>query len=298
MPPVSRGYSEARGPNLATVELLGARDWPLLPLQPYGSKATLFLIPGIYIPQDSDPVDAPFFLYLRYLRALGGDRPFIGLRTLGVGSRIESFGTIEELGRSYAASVLAACPQGRILLQGDCIGGLVAFEIARILAGQGIDHRLFMSNTCCPRPRYKQLVRTMLKSEKARKREGFERIKRNYFRLADNFPNVPEMAHQLRASLRSYRDYRNSRLFFNRREVDRQRTFMFESALAYQPKPYDGDLFLVTSDDPANFGEDRGWRALVRGRVSTRHYPGDHSSIYQKNFSEVVRFVNEIDDGF
>jgi thioesterase domain-containing protein len=282
---------------MATVELLGAREWPLLPLQPYGSKSTLFFIPAMYVPQESDPVDAPFFFYLQFLRALGGDRPFIGIRTLGVGSRLESFGTIEELGRSYAASILAACPQGRILLQGDCIGGLIAFEIAMTLASQGIDHRLLMSNTCCPRPRYKHLVRAMLKSEKARKRQGVGRIKRTYLRLAENFPNVPEMAHQLRASFRSYRDYRKSRLCHIRREVDRQRAFLFQSALAYEPKLYDGDVFLVTSDDPGDLGEDRGWGAHVSGRVFTRHFPGDHSAPYRQNYSETARFVNEIDDG-
>jgi len=77
-------------------------------------------------------------LELRALaQLLRGDRPVIGLRARGLDPRSRAHQTVEEMAGAYVQHVRRQQPEGRYLLAGYSFGGLVAFEMARLLEQAG-----------------------------------------------------------------------------------------------------------------------------------------------------------------
>ncbi len=104
----------------------------VVPLQPRGNKAPLFLIHagGGYV-----------FFYRALALRLGMDRPVYGVRAEtesdGLGRSFHKSGSIEELAARYISQIKAVQPNGPYRLGGACIGGVIAFEMARQLRAQG-----------------------------------------------------------------------------------------------------------------------------------------------------------------
>ena len=70
-------------------------------------------------------------------RHLGADRAFYGMQARGVDGVSEPYGTIEEMALAYLAELRARQPHGPYYLSGYCGGGIVAFEMARLVQQLG-----------------------------------------------------------------------------------------------------------------------------------------------------------------
>ena len=68
--------------------------------------------------------------------ALPSDLPFYGLQAKGLDGS-EPFNSVEEAARTYVEEMRARQPIGPYYLGGGCYGGIVAFEMARLLRAQG-----------------------------------------------------------------------------------------------------------------------------------------------------------------
>jgi phthiocerol/phenolphthiocerol synthesis type-I polyketide synthase E len=88
-----------------------------------GERPPIFFVHG---------ADGSVFYYRRLAEHLGPEWPFYGLQTTG---RIPA--SNEELAASYIAEVKIVQPQGPYFLGGYCMGGTVAFEMARQLRSTG-----------------------------------------------------------------------------------------------------------------------------------------------------------------
>lgn len=113
-----------------TLEQLAGRLWAgahpgsaLVAFQPRGTKPPLFFVHGS---------DGSVFYYRHLAEHLGKDRPFYGLQATG-----QLFPCNEELSASYIAEIRKVQPRGPYFLGGYCMGGTVAFEMARQLQCQG-----------------------------------------------------------------------------------------------------------------------------------------------------------------
>ncbi|UUT34506.1 thioesterase domain-containing protein [Microbacterium elymi] len=104
----------------------------VVPLQPRGDKAPLFLIHagGGYV-----------FFYRALAARLGPDQPVHAIRAA---TRLDSHRhrfdrtvSIENLATRYIDEIKAVQPEGPYLLGGSCFGGVVAFEMAQQLIAQG-----------------------------------------------------------------------------------------------------------------------------------------------------------------
>lgn len=101
-------------------------------LQPRGSLRPLFLIHagGGYV-----------FFYRALASRLGPDRPVYGVRAEtrsdGRGRPFDRSHSIEQLAARYIAEIKTAQPKGPYSLGGACVGGVIAFEMARQLRAQG-----------------------------------------------------------------------------------------------------------------------------------------------------------------
>jgi acyl transferase domain-containing protein/thioesterase domain-containing protein len=102
----------------------------LIPIQPNGSRPPLFFVHA---------VGGEVLYYEPLARALGNDQPFYAFQSkLANLDRIDAT-SLEDLAATYIDELRARFPRGPYILGGHSFGGLVAFEMARQLRGQGIE---------------------------------------------------------------------------------------------------------------------------------------------------------------
>jgi aspartate racemase len=81
------------------------------------------------------------FFYRALASRLGPDRPVYGVRAEtrsdGRGRPFDRSHSIEQLAARYIAEIKTAQPKGPYSLGGACVGGVIAFEMARQLRAQG-----------------------------------------------------------------------------------------------------------------------------------------------------------------
>ena len=102
----------------------------LVPIQTKGSGLPLFCIHG----------GGGGTLFMRSLvRHLDADQPFYGLQAEAVhGKRIKGH-RVEDMAAHYISEIRTVHPNGPFLLSGYCLGGVIAFEMARQLRQQGLE---------------------------------------------------------------------------------------------------------------------------------------------------------------
>ena len=117
----------------ALAEVLRRRGWEpvrssLVAIQPLGSKRPLYCI---------HPHGGHVLCYRELADALGPDQPVYGLEARGLDGREAPYESIEAMAAHYVREIRAAHPHGPYALAGYCLGGTVAFEMARQLVAQG-----------------------------------------------------------------------------------------------------------------------------------------------------------------
>lgn len=112
----------------AVVDLQAVSDDTLITLRGSGTKPPIYFV-------HSTPGD--LFGYMTLIHALGPDQPCYGFQSLGLTHKEQAHSSIEEMAAHYVSRLREFQPQGPYLLAGWCYGGIVSFEMARILREQG-----------------------------------------------------------------------------------------------------------------------------------------------------------------
>ena len=100
----------------------------LVAIQPAGSRAPLFVIPG---------VTGTVLGYQRLARLLGPDQPLYGLQSRGLDGSERPLTRIEDIASAYLPEIREIQPTGPYHLVGMCMGGVVAYEMAQQLHAAG-----------------------------------------------------------------------------------------------------------------------------------------------------------------
>jgi thioesterase domain-containing protein/acyl carrier protein len=104
-------------------------DWsPLVAIQPEGSRPPFFCIHG---------AGGTVLIYRDLSRNLGSDQPFYGLQSQGLDGSSPPLTRIEDMAALYLKEIRRVQQHGPYLLGGYCLGGTIAFEIARQLQAKG-----------------------------------------------------------------------------------------------------------------------------------------------------------------
>ena len=114
---------------LSILEATAAKRSSLVPIHPSGSRPTFYAVPA----------DGDVFSYVQLARQLGQDQPFYAFEAPGIDGPGPPVIRIEALAAHYLADLKAFQPDGPYFLGGFCLGGIVAFELARQLRAQGQD---------------------------------------------------------------------------------------------------------------------------------------------------------------
>jgi len=113
--------------------LLAGEEEPLsyrsmVPIRSAGGKTPFFCV---------HPLSGNVLCYRDLARHLGGDQPFYAFQAIGFREGEIPLPTVEEMAESYLAEMTTVQPEGPYLLGGMCMGGMVAFEMARRLSSSG-----------------------------------------------------------------------------------------------------------------------------------------------------------------
>ncbi|MBU0754709.1 MAG: amino acid adenylation domain-containing protein, partial [Planctomycetes bacterium] len=102
-------------------------DWDsLVSIQPKGTRPPFFMVSGTYSEEDA------FLGYLANLIPhIGTDQPVYGFKPRGLDGTEIPHGSVEEMAWDYLKEMRAFQPEGPYYLGGECVGGVVAFEMAR-----------------------------------------------------------------------------------------------------------------------------------------------------------------------
>ncbi|MGH8546047.1 MAG: amino acid adenylation domain-containing protein, partial [Gammaproteobacteria bacterium] len=100
----------------------------LVAIQPKGSKLPFFCVHELF---------GDVICYRNLAHHLGQDQPFYALQARGLDGTEEPFDDIEAMAAYYIDTIRTVQPHGPYVLGGLCFGGVVAFEMARQLRGNG-----------------------------------------------------------------------------------------------------------------------------------------------------------------
>ncbi|HEY3101336.1 MAG TPA: thioesterase domain-containing protein, partial [Methylomirabilota bacterium] len=271
---------------------------PLVRLRDGGTRPPLFFFHG--------DINGGGFYSLTLARRLASDRAFWVVHPLGLHGRPAPV-TIEAMARVHVEQVLAACPEGPLVLGGYCNGGLVAYETARLLtaAGRRVERLVLIATDADTRfrrlrgpitaaARVMGLGSAGAVEQFGRLRHFADRIRELDARRQLSFATrstarlVGQLARRMRQALpASPMPTSRSRPLFER---------YYDACLGYVPGTWPGHVVVFWPEDerPARAGDPSyGWGALV-ARVDTFRIPGDHDEIVTRHIERIATTLEEL----
>jgi natural product biosynthesis luciferase-like monooxygenase protein len=252
-------------------EILRHESWTpewtaLVPIRREGSRPPLFCVHshGGHVLQYHD-----------LAHHLGPDQPFYGLQAVGLDGRHPPYRRIEDMARHYIREVRSVQPHGPYFLGGDCLGGAVAYEMARQLREEGEEVAMVaMFDAFCPgHPRLKPYVPAPAYGTVHRLRiVGFHL--RTLMRLpwSQARPYLTERAQRAGFAVAA----KLGRLLGRHSPLLATQAALEEAYAGYRPRPYPGRLTLFRSRRlPAGIQPDplMGWEGLAGEGVEVRELP-------------------------
>ena len=292
-----------RAPTIAELARILGEDQsapsqsPLVPIQPRGSKPPLFLVHGA----GGDVL----WGYANLAAHTSPDQPIYGIKSRGQ-LGLEEFERLQDTAAYYLEAIRRFQPSGPYFLGGYCLGGNVAYEMARQLRQQGETVGFVALLDSAPanagyervawwRPgfalRFARNLRFWLadfsalapgerwrfiwRKSRALGRKLLRRIHGGGHSATVDLEDVIDPAHFPQNELRLWRIH-------------------LQALEDHVEQPYDGpvDLFR-TRGQPllCSFEEDFCWGSLVTGGVTITHIPGSHENIFMESN---VRFLARV----
>ena len=271
---------------------------PLVPLHGDGAKPPFFFLHGDYW---SDGLYC-----LHAARHLDPDRPFWLLPPCGLdGGPIPE--TVEAMAEAQLGALRRVQPHGPYRLGGNCNGGLVAFEMARRLEGDGERVELLVvirASARGARHRWQAAAARLLATGLGRRSEGLlwqERL----LELRDAWMRASgaDRLRLLRAKLRQAPRALAARPAAaapapcdgagtppGRARRERLRDVYTRAAALYVPRPYPGRVTLFWPERDEEIPSDAArWWKRVAAEVELQVLPGDHLSYATKHVEAFAR---------
>jgi amino acid adenylation domain-containing protein len=237
-----------------------------------GSGRPVFVIPG----GGGDGED--LFAARRIARLAAGDAPVFCLREGGVANPDTGAEELARLGIEEIRRILA---RGPYVLVGDCMGGILAFAIARRLRADG-DRVGLLALLDTPFPFAGRRLRSWVRAHAPRADRLWGRA--NYFgerlryhgRVVRSLPNAGARWRYLRraagAGARGFDPPPDAR----RREALARRASYLAALAAWTPGPFDGTVHVVECAESRRRGYGAAWAARSAGGVMAT-VPGAHA---------------------
>jgi amino acid adenylation domain-containing protein len=250
-------------------------------------------------------------MYCRRLAAvIGPSQPIYAIAPHGT-SGLELLPTVEVMARDYLPHIRSVQPHGPYRLGGFCAGGLVAYELARLLRAQGETvERLVLINASAPSNQSVERAAGIIRAVgldarlDPRLRESIcYNVARFFEALGEGPLRVAQfLIGRTRALFaRAERDLRSGMADFEpfekRRGTRSTENYFAQlvAALTFHPQPYDGELTLIWGMDQTSMPADPtvGWSRLARS-VRIAPMAGGHVSPLHDRIEELGRVLDGI----
>ncbi|MBC7982776.1 MAG: amino acid adenylation domain-containing protein [Candidatus Obscuribacterales bacterium] len=233
--------------------------------------------------------------YYRLSTLLGVDQPLTALQLFDPSSTSDALPPrLEDIAAEYVKLVRQIQPVGPYQLIGWCVGGVLAFEVARQLVEQKqIVSFLALIDSWAP-GNLRRLSR--FKALLADSSYRTQLIISDWHRVTSGQQSLLEFIANRVAVKQMFRlfGYRNESALENVRFEDRHlssehydrwlATYLEEMSSRYVPKPYDGKVILLcSSQEPRGWFLDplMGWRPFVSQAIEVVVLEGDHFTMFQ-----------------
>jgi malonyl CoA-acyl carrier protein transacylase len=268
--------------------------------------------PSLVDIQRGDGTKPPLFLvhaegghvltYRHLAMRIGKDWTVVGIQSRGLDGESEPSGSVEEMAERYVSEIREIQPHGPYYLGGYCLGGTIAYEMAKQFEHGG------------ERVAWLGMIQARHTSYWA-SLEGASGVRRLAWGLADRAAFESESVSSLngRAKVRylSEKTLRKAMRTWARVPIDRQRGGLVadlaaanalycahtDAYWAYEAPPYDGRVALFrSSNQPRGIAPDPtlGWKDVLRGEVELYEIDSFHRNIFDEERSEKVgRVVRE-----
>jgi amino acid adenylation domain-containing protein len=252
-------------------------------LQPNGSKPPLIAIhnTGVY--------------YYNLSRRLGPDQPLTALQLFDPSITRQSLPrTLEDIAAEYVQLIRRFQATGPYKLIGWCVGGVLAFEVARQLTEAGHEVSLLAMIDAWAPGQHRRLSRT--RAILADYSYRWQLIGADWQRVMSREQTLAAFLKQRVIYKRLLRWFGRSpgnapaRVSFETRESSAENYdqwllgYLEETAQAYEPKPYSGKITLLCSaQEPKGLFLDprMGWGAFASGGVDVSVLDGDHFTVFK-----------------
>jgi amino acid adenylation domain-containing protein len=254
----------------------------LIPAQPRGSRIPLYLVAGFEDADDTLRVLSTIFPHL------GLEQPVFGFQPRWLDGHSRPYSSVEEVAREFVDELRAFQPEGPYLLGGECIGGIIALEMAREILRQGAQvGLLYMYDT--QRPTW---LRAFLADHEAAVKKATHQVQliRDMIsgKNGSRFEIIRNLLHRkLRpAQPHTQKDPEPNPLYPARKAFGRM-------IFRHRVKQYRGRISLITNEQIPKFDRDLGWRGYALGGLEIITTPGDHWSRYHKDSEEYSKRVQD-----
>ena len=263
------------------------------------SRQPFFLIPG------GVGGYGEFLIYARMAEYLGPEFPCYGLRARASDRKQRPHACSKEMATDYIREMRAIQPNGPYLLVGECVGGIVAYEMAQQLLAQGQQVAL-LALLDTPRPTRVRQFGFWWRQLRDRGLLSWGRLPRrivHHWRQQSADRGLGErLGHLLGKSL-SFAQKIASVSYLkpsppkNEKLKDMWhdeilRTGYLRILYRYRPRRYPGRITMLVNEVDARRHPDFGWRRLAAGGLTIYTVPGDHYSYirdHAKNIAERLR---------
>ncbi len=238
----------------------------VVPIQVEGRRPKLFLVHG---------AGGNVLGFRDLSHYFGKDQPVYGLQARGVDGKQLPHETIAEMAAAYLAEVREVQPHGPYFFGGYSGGGVVAYEMAQLLAavGEPVAFVGLIDSWCTQMRRRSKVARAVLHAGRVMRRGPMYPV------------NILRMKWERRKSERESEQARQQDGVMPQAMRGADLQFAFERAFEnHRVAPYDGKvwLFRCTDHDLGTryvFEHDLGWRHFVQGGLTVTQCPGNHYSM-------------------
>jgi amino acid adenylation domain-containing protein len=278
----ARAFREAGAPGAATLHdpaVTQAADpdkWsPLVSIQQGVDLPPLFCVHAL---------GGNVLNYVPLARALGENQPVFGLQAVGLDGITPPLLTIEQMARRYLPEITSRLPHGPYYLAGGSMGGLIAFELARILVARN-ERVAFLGlfDTPCPPGASAQPARPgfmMRLSERVRQARRLD-ARGRFLMLKDAL--MRRIVRRCDAARSFWHRQRGTALPHDVRYRELERIHLRADA-AHCAGPYRGRVTLFRASEAQGEATSRalGWEEVELGGIEIIDLPGTHDTLIEQ----------------
>lgn len=272
----------------------------LVCIQGGNSRQPFFLIPG------GGGGYVEFLIYGRMAQYLGREFPCYGLRARASDRKQQPHACSKEMATDYIREMRAIQPDGPYMLVGECMGGIVAYEMAQQLLAQGQQVAL-LALLDTPRPTRARQFGFWWRQLRDRRLLSWGRLPRrivHHWRHQPLDRSLREHLGHLLGKSRSFAQKIASVSYLKQippkneelkdmwqDEVLRAR--YLRTLFRYRPRHYPGRITMLVNEVDARRHPDLGWRRLAAGGVTIHTVPGDHYSYIRDHAKDTAERLRD-----